>query len=281
MTPPAPARAAAVRSHEDRLPDADNARPPATRLRVTEWPRGSREYAAALTAGDLVDRWPHGDGHPVLVLPGFLSGESSTRFLRRVLQRLGYTAYDWELGRNYGLRRDMEQTFEQTLQRLASEHGRTVSIVGWSAGGILAREIARRVPDKTRMVITLGAPFRGNHKATHAWRLYSMVNRGPELEEAMSEASRRAREEPLTVPTTCVYSRVDGIVAWECCTSLPAPLTENVEVTSSHVGFGHNLEALYVVADRLALPEGRWTPLEQGPARKRLRDAGGAGGTLH
>jgi hypothetical protein len=264
-------------SRADPLPDADNARLPATRLRLTEWARASKEYSAALLSGDLVDRWPHGDGHPVLVLPGFLSGESSTRFLRGALQRLGYAAYDWELGRNYGLRRDMELTFEETLERLAAEHGRRVSIVGWSAGGILAREIGRRVPERTRMVITLGAPFRGNHKATHAWRLYAMVNRGPELEEAMSEVNRRAREEPLGVPTTCLYSRVDGIVAWECCTSLPAPMTENVEVTSSHVGYGHNLEALYVIADRLAQPEGEWRPIEEGPARRRHRDRVGGG----
>ncbi len=280
MTRPGPATGPAT-GPDDHVPDADSARPPATRLRLAEWPRTSREYSAALLSGDLVDRWPHGDGHPVLVLPGFLAGENSTRYLRRVLQRLGYAAYDWELGRNYGLRRDMEQTFEQTLQRLAAEHGRRVSLIGWSAGGILAREIARRSPGQTRMVITLGSPFRGNHKATHAWRLYSMVNRGPELEEAMSEASRRAREEPLTVPTTCLYSRRDGIVAWECCTSLPAPMTENVEVNSSHLGYGHNLETLYVIADRLAQPEGRWTPLEDGPARKRTRETPGAdGGTL-
>jgi pimeloyl-ACP methyl ester carboxylesterase len=254
---------------DDDLPDADNAQPPATRLRVSEWPRASREISAALLSGALIDRWPHGDGHPVLVVPGFLSGESSTRFLRRALQRLGYTAYDWELGRNYGVRRGMEEAFDETLRRLAAEHGRRVSIIGWSAGGIYAREIGRRNPDDTRMVVTLGSPFRGNHRATHAWRLYSLLNRGPDLEESMSEARRRAREAPLSVPTTCLYSRVDGIVAWECCTSLPGPTTENVEVTSSHLGFGHNLEALYVIADRLAQPEGAWRPLEEGPARKR------------
>ena len=263
---PSPSRADRL---PDELPDADGARAPATWLRVSEWPRASQEYAAALACGDLVDRWPHGDGHPVLVIPGFLSGESATRYLRRSLQRLGYAAHDWELGRNLRVRRGMEDAFDTTIRRLADLHGRRVSIVGWSAGGIYAREIARRAPEHTRMVVTLGAPFRGNHRATHAWRLYSLVNRGPALEERMSEAARRAREEPLPVPTTCVYSRSDGIVAWECCTSLPAPLTENVEVRSSHVGFGHNLEALYVLADRLAQPEGEWRPLAKGPARRR------------
>ena len=270
----------ADRLPEDGLPDADHARAPATRLRVTEWPRASQEYAAALASGDLVDRWPHGDGHPVLVVPGFLSGESSTRFLRRVLQRLDYTPYDWELGRNYGVRQGMEDLFDATIRRIADEHGRRVSIIGWSAGGIYAREIARRAPDVTRTVITLGAPFRGNHRATHAWRLYALVNRGPVLEESMSEAARRAREAPLPVPTTCLYSRTDGIVAWECCTSLPAPTTENVEVTSSHVGYGHNLEALYVIADRLAQPEGEWRPLEEGPARRRRASTTRDGGTV-
>ncbi len=96
----------------------------------------------------------------------------------------------------------------------------------------------------------------------------------------MSEARRRAREEPLPVPTTCVYSRTDGIVAWECCMSRPAPRTENVEVTSPHLGYGHNLETLYVIADRLAQPEGEWAPLDQGPARRRLGDAAAEGGTL-
>ncbi|HEY1439550.1 MAG TPA: alpha/beta hydrolase, partial [Mycobacterium sp.] len=69
--------------------------------------------------------------------------------------------------------------------------------------------------------------------------------------------------QPLTVPTTCIYSKTDGIVAWQCCISLPAPRTENVEVHSSHLGYGHNLETLYVVADRLAQPEDCWQPFQR------------------
>ena len=79
----------------------------------------------------------------------------------------------------------------------------------------------------------------------------------------MSEAARIGRAAPLKVPTTCVYSKLDGIVAWECCTSLPAPRTENIEVHSTHLGYGHNLETLYVIADRLAQREDRWRPYQR------------------
>jgi hypothetical protein len=118
-----------------------------------------------------------------------------------------------------------------------------VSIIGWSAGGIYAREIARVVPQHVRMVITLGSPFRGSHRASHAWRAYALLK------------------------TTCIFSKKDGVVASECCTSLPAPLTENVEVNSTHFGFRHNLETLGVIADRLAQPENRWRPYQ--PTRLR------------
>jgi pimeloyl-ACP methyl ester carboxylesterase len=228
--------------------------------------RAAAEYAAARRSWSLIERWPHGDGHPVLVLPGFLAGEESTAFLRRVLRRLDYEPYDWGQARNFGLRPHMEDALQRLLRDVTERHGRRASIIGWSAGGIYGREVARRDPDRVRSVITLGSPFRGNPRANHAWRLYSLLNRGPHAVEAMSHASRIAREQPLPVPTTCVFSRTDGIVAWECCTSHPSPTTENVEVISSHLGFGHNLETLYVIADRLAQPEGSWRPL----ARSRL-----------
>ena len=135
-----------------------------------------------------------------------------------------------------------------------------MSIIGWSLGGIFAREIARQSPAHVRQVITLGSPFRGNHTASRAWRAYAALNRRHLHLNPMEEAARIARARPLSVPTTCIYSRRDGIVAWECCTSLPTPRTENVEVDSTHLGFGHHRETLYVIADRLAQPEGTWKP---------------------
>ena len=246
----------------DVIPDAVGAVAPSRRLRLREW-RTVVEYLGARLSGDLIERWPHGDGHPVLVIPGFLAGAESTRFLRHVLRQLGYRAYDWGQGYNLGYRPSMKDELPARLHQLRTRSGgQRVSIIGWSAGGIYARELARKFPDDVRSVITLGSPFRGNHQASNAWRMWNLINRGSDATKVISEAARIGRENPLSLPTTCIYSKTDGIVAWQCCTSLPAPRTENVDVHSSHLGYGHNLETLYVIADRLAQPEGRWRRYE-------------------
>jgi thioesterase domain-containing protein len=245
------------------LPDAVNAAPPAHLLRVLEWRTGI-EYLAALRAARRIADWPRGDGHPVLVLPGFLAGPGSTQLLRNVLRRLGYRVYDWGLGYNMGYRASMTETLPARLHHIRERAGgRRVSLIGWSAGGIYARELARAFPDDVRSVITLGSPFRGNHRASTAWKVWQLVNRGAHATEAVSEQALLHRAQPLSVPTTCIYSKTDGIVAWQCCTSVPAPETENVEVHSSHLGYGHNVETLSVIADRLAQPEDRWRPFQR------------------
>jgi dienelactone hydrolase len=249
-----------MRDDHSELPDADAALPPDFRLLAAEW-RTVGEYVAARRALNRMSRWPRGDGHPVLVLPGFLAGAPSTQFLRQALRRLGYRAYDWRLGTNLGVRPALIKQLPARLDDIrARNDGRKVSVVGWSAGGIFARELARAQPDHVRMVITLGSPIRGNQQATHAWRMWRILNRKSQARQVVSEAARIAREEPLQVPTTCIYSKSDGIVAWQCCLSRPAAQTENVEVRSTHLGYGHNLETLRVIADRLAQPEGQWRP---------------------
>lgn len=245
----------------DGVPDAVGA-PALGNLLLARELRAIPEYLVAQLSRDVIARWPHGDGHPVLVIPGFLAGARSTQFLRSVLRQLGYHAHDWRLGVNLGYRPSMNDQLPARLRQLRSRHGRRVSIIGWSAGGIYARELARAFPDDVRSVITLGSPFRGDHRTTHAWRVWRLLNRGPSAAAAVSEAARIRREQPLPVPTTCIYSKSDGIVAWRCCTSLPASRTENIEVHGSHCGYGHSLETLYVIADRLAQPEGRWQPMQ-------------------
>jgi pimeloyl-ACP methyl ester carboxylesterase len=245
------------------FPDAANAALPGHLLRTLEW-RTGLEYVSARLAMRRIAGWPHGDGHPVLVLPGFLAGPGSTELLRNVLRRLNYRVYDWGHGTNMGYRASMKETLPARLHHIRERSdGRRVSLIGWSAGGIYARELARALPDDVRSVITLGSPFRGNHQASTAWRVWQLVNRGSDATEAVSERALNRRAQPLSVPTTCIYSKTDGIVAWQCCTSLPAPRTENVEVRSSHIGYGHNLETLAVIADRLAQPENCWRPLQR------------------
>jgi pimeloyl-ACP methyl ester carboxylesterase len=227
---------------------------------VLEWRTGV-EYLATRLAMRRIASWPHGDGHPVVVLPGFLAGPLSTDLLRDVLRRLDYRVYDWGLGYNMGYRTSMKETLPARLRHIRERNdGRRVSMIGWSAGGIYARELARALPDEVRSVITLGSPFRGNHQASTAWRMWRLLNRGADATEAVAERALNRRAQPLSVPTTCIYSKSDGIVAWQCCTSLPAPETENIEVHSSHLGYGHNLETLSVIADRLAQKEGEWRP---------------------
>ncbi|HEU5455069.1 MAG TPA: hypothetical protein VFU85_05230, partial [Nocardioides sp.] len=102
---------------------------------------------------------------------------------------------------------------------------------------------------------------------TRAWTMYRIMNRR-HLARMFTDEALAQRASPLSVPTTCVYSRTDGIVAWECCMSEPAPQTENVEVHATHFGYGHEYETLRVIADRLAQPEGRWMPYAgSAPAR--------------
>src|ERR1700679_2455577 len=171
-----------------------------------------------------------------------------------------------------GYRASMKETLPARLRHIRDRtDGRRVSLIGWSAGGIYARELARALPDDVRSVITLGSPFRGNHQATTAWRVWRVVNRSADAVESVSETALLRREQPLSVPTTCIYSKSDGIVAWQCCTSLPAPQTENVEVRSSHLGYGHNVQTLSVIADRLAQPEGGGERYRREPHGRRCR----------
>ena len=160
-----------VATPADQLPDAANAAPPGHLLRTLEW-RTGLEYLSARVAMRRIAGWRHGDGHPVLVLPGFLAGPSSTDLLRNVLRELDYRVYDWGLGTNLGYRASMKESLPARLHHIRDANdGRRVSLIGWSAGGIYARELARGLPDDVRSVITLGSPFRGNHQASTAWRV--------------------------------------------------------------------------------------------------------------
>ena len=242
-------------------PHWDTIDPPPLTLFAREQGRAAIELAQVAGRRRLLDRVPPGDGHPVLVLPGLLASDLSTAPLRRFLRALCYDAHGWGLGRNLGPRAGLREKLDAALRRLRDRHGRRVSLVGWSLGGIFARELARSHPDDVRCVITLASPFR-DITASHAARLVALRPGGRPLREA--QELRAWLRAPLPVPTTSIYSRTDGIVAWQSCLEEEGPTRENVEVRCSHTGMGFHAETLAVVADRLAQPEGAWRPWRDG-----------------
>jgi len=240
------------------MPEAEPISPPSLALFALEG-RWVLELGALLAAWPVLALSPRGDGHPVLVLPGFLASDRSTQPLRAFLRSRGYTPHGWERGTNLGPLPDVLPALETRLRDLARRRDRKVSIVGWSLGGVFARALAREVPHLVRQVITLASPLR----AFHANSLGRLFPSGPRARNAMPEILARAQE-PLPVPTTAIVSRSDGIVAWQSCTQEPGPLRETIEVRSSHCGMGHHPAALLIVADRLALAEGAWRPFRGG-----------------
>lgn len=221
--------------------------------------RAIGEMGAFFAAAPWLRLAPRGDGHHVLVLPGLATGDASTLALRNFLADRGYGVHGWGLGQNRGPRSDLYDRMAQRLRSLHRQTGRKVSLVGWSLGGIYARELARQAPHEVRLVITLGSPFTGHPKATNAWRLYEMVSGRKSADRPV----RAARRPAPPVPTTSIYSRSDGVVAWQCSVEQPGPTTENIEVEASHMGMGHHPAVLYAIADRLAQPEGAWRPFDR------------------
>ena len=138
--------------------------------------RAFSELGAFLGALPLLSLAPKGDGHPVLVLPGLVASDASTRPLRSFLKSRGYAVSGWRQGRNLGLRHGVQNAMVDLVQELNDTHGRKVSLVGWSLGGLYARQLAKMMPDRVRSVITLGSPFASGPKATNAWRVYEMAS---------------------------------------------------------------------------------------------------------
>jgi pimeloyl-ACP methyl ester carboxylesterase len=193
-----------------------------------------------------------------------MASDLSTRVLRLWLARLGYPVVGWALGRNRGPTQEVVSELPLLVDRLANEHGTSVSIVGWSLGGIYARRLGRRAPRQVRQVISLGSPFGvPDHSAddspgVRAYQRLAPVQAGGRVQSARGSLAR-----PLPVPSTAVYSRWDGVVDWRACRQQPGQRSENVAVRSSHLGMGHDPAVLWVVADRLAQPRHEWHPFER------------------
>ena len=233
---------------------------PSTLVAAAEVPRVVLAVDAYVLASPLLRLAPRGDGHPVLVLPGLLAGDWSTLALRRFLRRQGFHPYKWHLGRNVGPTAAVRAELPAAIERISRRNRSTVSVIGWSLGGIYARELAHRHPEHIRQVITLASPYRlrtpGQSRAHNAYHRYShlhAVEGDPAQVTGMSP-------HPLSLPSTSIYSRMDGIVAWQHCIEPESEQSENIRVRSSHLGIGFDPHVLYAIADRLAQPEGEWSP---------------------
>lgn len=216
--------------------------------------RAPWEFAASLLATPLLKQKTNGDGHPVLVLPGLLAHDALTSYLRQYLKRSGYDAYGWKQGVNFGPRDGVLDACIARVRELQTKHEQKVSLIGWSLGGIYAREIAKALPDSVRQVITLGSPFAGHPTANNVWRLYEKASGKKAVDP--TQISELKKTPP--VPTTSIFSRTDGIVSWQCCVEQEDEQVENIEVRGSHTGMVVNPFVLHAITDRLAQPEGAW-----------------------
>jgi pimeloyl-ACP methyl ester carboxylesterase len=208
----------------------------------------------------LLERLPKGDGHTVVVMPGFTADDQSTRPLRTLLNRLGYDAHGWGLGVNVGPSHEIVEGLHHLFEGILHQADH-FSIIGWSLGGVYAREAARELPDHVRQVITLGSPLEMVHGDDSATRqLWEELE--PIYDDSAQRNVRESHRPPLPVPTSAVYSRTDGIVHWQACLTVPNETSENIEVYGSHCGLGFNTSVAYVVADRLAQPEHDWQPFK-------------------
>ncbi len=237
--------------------------PPSLWLLAMEF-RGFWEFGAVLPAWPALRRAPRGDGHPVIVFPGLSASDSSTFPLRQYLATLGYNVSGWNQGFNFGARAGVLGTVSRQVRETFDATGKPVSLIGWSLGGVYAREIAKLHPGMVRSVITLGTPFSGLAKSTNAWRIYELTS-GRKIDH---ESNKYDLPGAPPVPTTSIFSRSDGVVAWKASIQKPSavqPHTENIEVLASHLGIGLNPSAWWAVADRLSQPVGQWRPFVRKP----------------
>ena len=224
---------------------------------TTEIGRAFTEYGLSLPFRKFTSKTVAGDGHPVLVLPGFMASDSSTRVLRNFIQDKGYNAIAWELGRNRGEVEVLDLLFLK-LEEIYEAYGRKISIVGWSLGGVLARQLAKGKPHLVRQVITLGSPFRDIAAPNNASWMYNLISGGKRVVDLDPELLKDLPK-PAPVPTTAIYSKEDGVVSWEVCVEeKETAIHQNIQVRGSHIGLGVNASVLKIIEDRLQYEAENW-----------------------
>lgn len=234
------------------MPDQRISAPPISLAMAEPW-RSAGEFAALFLSAPMLMSAPRGDGHSVLVLPGFGATDMSTTVLRSYLDFLGYRSASWMLGRNLGYRTlgEAEEHLRLRIEQIVERSGGKISLIGWSLGGVMARHMAREHPESIRQVIALGAPFTGNPTATTVRDIYEYFS-GESFDSPDVQMAWKANRAPPPIPTTSIYSKTDGITAWQNCLEIETDLAENIEIFGSHIGLPHNPMVFHTIAVQLA-----------------------------
>jgi pimeloyl-ACP methyl ester carboxylesterase len=221
--------------------------PPSGLARIGE-AAAAVQFSRLLAGAPRLLQSPRGDGSVVIDLPGWQAPEESGAPIRVFLRRLGYDAHGWGLGANRGDPRTSVARLERRVHELSDATSRPVALVGWSLGGVIARELARRLPDEVRHVVTYGSPVVGGPAHTVMARMY-----GEEDLLRISDFGRRLdSRSPIQVPITAIFSRRDGVVSWQACIDRSSPHVEHFEVRSPHLGLGIDPDVWTIAAKRLA-----------------------------
>jgi len=230
---------------------------PSFYLYITEVIRAFKDYRRLSSFKKSFKNEFPADGHPVLLIPGFMSSDVSTLPLRRFIKKLGYVAYGWEMERNIGRVEKLDLLLSR-IEKLHEKHQQKVSLIGWSLGGVYARQLAKAKPELVRQVITLGSPFSGLTEPNNASWLFPLLHDGKKVEELKSDWLIDIPA-PAPVPTTAIYTKEDGIVSWRVCMEQKVDaIHQNIQVNGSHIGLGVNSSVWYIIADRLRYKEENW-----------------------
>jgi pimeloyl-ACP methyl ester carboxylesterase len=210
-----------------------------------------------------------GDRHPVLVLPGLGATDRSTAGARGVWARQGYDVHGWGLGRHPVWTREFVARVEARLDEVVQRAGQPATVIGFSAGGILARELGRQHAESVRQVVTVVSPFRHRDgDDNRIARVFRVVR--PGARDHFQALPREDERPPLTMPVTALYSRSDGFVDWRSCIETPGPRRDNIEVRCSHLGASSSVGVVLAVLDRLSVHPDDWRPFNPPPGTRRM-----------
>ena len=206
----------------------------------------SRAQAASLAATIK------GDGRQLLLLPGLLASEHRMEPMRAILESAGFRAHGWGMGRNFGPRADTLEQIDRRVDQIRRNSGDPVTLIGWSLGGLFAREYAKFARAKVGGVVTMGTPFSGDPRANHAWRIYQLVSGFPVDRPPFT----CRREEKPSVPTAALWSRRDGVIMPECARGRAGERDHAIEVDCTHMGFAVAPEGILAVGRALEAMRG-------------------------